>query len=66
MNSIGRTIIDLLFLAHRKSIKHPDPRTAISLAFMMVSSTLFDWVVMPLDVGAWKSFLPKDDHALKA
>ena len=54
-----------LFMAHRKDIKHPDPRTAISLAFMMVSSTLFDWVVMPLDVGAWKSFLPKDDQALK-
>jgi hypothetical protein len=32
---------------------------------MMVSSTLFDWVVMPLDVGAWKSSLPKDDQALK-
>ncbi|MBZ5508696.1 MAG: TetR/AcrR family transcriptional regulator [Acidobacteriia bacterium] len=54
-----------LFMAHRKDIKHPEPRTAISLAFMMVSSTLFDWVVMPLDVGAWKSFLPKDDQALK-
>lgn len=54
-----------LFMTHRKDIKHPDPRTAISLAFMMVSSTLFDWVVMPLDVGAWKSFLPKDDLALK-
>jgi AcrR family transcriptional regulator len=54
-----------LFMAHRKDVKHPDPRTAISLAFMMVSSTLFDWVVMPLDVGAWKSFLPKDDQALK-
>jgi AcrR family transcriptional regulator len=54
-----------LFMAHRKDIKHPDPRTAISLAFMMVSSTLFDWVVMPLDVGAWKSFLPKDDQALR-
>jgi AcrR family transcriptional regulator len=54
-----------LFMAHRKDIKHPDPRTAISLALMMVSSTLFDWVVMPLDVGVWKSFLPKDDQALK-
>ncbi|HEY2912532.1 MAG TPA: TetR/AcrR family transcriptional regulator [Candidatus Angelobacter sp.] len=54
-----------LFMTHRKNIKHPDPRTAISLAFMMVSSTLYDWVVMPLDVGAWKSFLPKDDLALK-
>jgi AcrR family transcriptional regulator len=54
-----------LFMAHRKDIKHPDPRTAISLALMMVSSTLFDWVVMPMDVGVWKSFLPKDDQAIK-
>jgi AcrR family transcriptional regulator len=54
-----------LFMAHRKDMRHPDPRTAISLAFMMLSSTLFDWVVMPLEVGAWRSFLPKDDQALK-
>jgi AcrR family transcriptional regulator len=54
-----------LFLAHRKEIKHPDPRTAISLAFMLVSSMLFDWVVMPVDIGTWKNFLPKDDQALK-
>jgi AcrR family transcriptional regulator len=54
-----------LFMAHRREIRHPEPRIAISLAFMMVSSTLFDWVVMPQDVGAWKSFLPKDDQALK-
>jgi AcrR family transcriptional regulator len=54
-----------LFMAHRKEIKHPDPRIAISLGMMMVSSTLFDWVVMRLDVSAWKSFLPKDDQALK-
>ncbi|HET9282633.1 MAG TPA: TetR/AcrR family transcriptional regulator [Candidatus Angelobacter sp.] len=57
-------LIDL-FLAHRKQIRHPDPRAAISLAFMMVSSMLYDWVVMPLDVAEWKSFLPKDDQALK-
>lgn len=54
-----------LFLAHRKSIRHPDPRAAISLGFMMISSMLFDWVVMPMDVSEWKSLLPKDDHALK-
>ena len=35
------------------------------LGVMMVSSTLFDWVVMPHEVGEWKSFLPKDDQALK-
>jgi AcrR family transcriptional regulator len=54
-----------LFLAHRKEIKHPDPRTAISLGFMMVASMLLEWVVMPLDIGEWKPLLPKDDQALK-
>jgi AcrR family transcriptional regulator len=54
-----------LFLAHRKEIKHLDPRTAISLGIMLISSMLYDWVVMPLDVEEWKRFLPKDDQALK-
>ncbi len=54
-----------LFLAHRKAIRHPDPRTAITLGIMLISSMLYDWVVMPLDVEEWKRFLPKDDQALK-
>jgi AcrR family transcriptional regulator len=54
-----------LFVAHKKEIRHPDPGAAVALGMMMVSSMLYDWVVMPMDTSAWKQFLPKDDQALK-
>jgi AcrR family transcriptional regulator len=54
-----------LFLSHRKEIKHPDPRTAVFMAFMIVVSTLYEIVVMPTDLGPLRGFLPKDDPALK-
>ncbi|HZD94175.1 MAG TPA: hypothetical protein VE133_07975, partial [Candidatus Sulfotelmatobacter sp.] len=54
-----------LFLVHRKEIKHPDPRVAISMALMMVVSTLTQIIVMPTDLGPLKDFLPKDDLALR-
>jgi AcrR family transcriptional regulator len=54
-----------LFLSHRAEIPHPDPRLAISLGLMMVISTLYELVVLPLDLGPLKTLLPKDDPALK-
>jgi AcrR family transcriptional regulator len=54
-----------LFLAHKKEIRHPDPRGAIAMGLTMVISTLFEVVVMPTDLGPLKSLLPKDDLALR-
>ena len=32
---------------------------------MMVISTLYELIVMPISVKDWKGLLPKDDQALK-
>lgn len=53
-----------LFLTHAERIHHPDPRTAVSMAVMMVVSTLFELVVHQ-DLKSWKGLLPEDDQALK-
>ena len=57
-------VVDL-FLAHRDVIRHPNPRLAISMALMLVVSTLFEIVVMPVDLGPMKDLLPKNDRALQ-
>jgi hypothetical protein len=35
------------------------------MGLMMVISTLFEIVVLPIDLGPLKAFLPKDDLALR-
>lgn len=57
-------LVDLI-LTHRKDIRHPDPRTAVSLGLMMIISTLYEIIVMPTNIKDWKGLLPKDDQALK-
>lgn len=55
-----------LFMTHAERIRHPDPRAAISMALMMVISTVLELVVAHADPDAWKRFpLPKDDQELK-
>jgi AcrR family transcriptional regulator len=54
-----------LFMTHAERINHPEPRTAVSLAMMMVISTLLEVVVRHQDNTSWKNMLPKDDQALK-
>ena len=54
-----------LFLTHRAEIRHPDPRAAIAMGLTMAISTLFEVVVMPLDLGPMKNFIPKDDLGLR-
>jgi len=57
-------LVDLI-LAGREDIRHPNPRVAVSLGLMMVISTLYELIVMPVSVKDWKGLLPKDDQALK-
>src|SRR6185437_7247671 len=59
-----RHVVDL-FLTHRKEIHHPQPKMAVSLALMMVISTLFDLVVMPQDPSLYKGLWPQDDRTMK-
>jgi len=62
-----RRIVDL-FLTHRNEIHHPQPKMAISMALMMVISTLFELVVMPQDLSlyeGYKGLWPQDDRAMK-
>ena len=53
-----------MFLTHKSEIRHSDPKTAVSVALMIVSSTLFEVIVMPTDLGPLRQFLP-DDAGLK-
>ena len=57
-------IVDL-FMTHGDRIQHPNPRIAISMALMMVVSTLHELVVRHGDMSRWKHLLPGDDQALK-
>jgi AcrR family transcriptional regulator len=59
-----RRIVEL-FLTHREEIHHPQPKMAVSLALMMVISTLFDLVVMPQDPSLYKGLWPQDDRTIK-
>lgn len=54
-----------LFLTHKERIKHREPRVAVSVALMMVVSTVYELIVTHIDLSGWKHLLPKDDQALK-
>lgn len=57
-------LVDLV-LARRKDIRHPNPRAAVSLGLLMIISTLYEVVVMPVSAKQWRDLLPKDDRELK-
>lgn len=54
-----------LFLLHRKEIKHPNPRMAVSFALMMLISALIELIFVDHDMQSWQAVIPKDDQSLK-
>ena len=59
-----RRMVDL-FLSQRDEIDHPQPKMAVSLALMMVISTLFELVITPHDAVLYKGLWPQDDRVMK-
>src|SRR5215831_17752531 len=59
IRTVGR-VVDL-FLTRRDEIHHPQPKMAVSLALMMVISTLYELVVTPQDPSLYKGLWPQDD-----
>jgi AcrR family transcriptional regulator len=59
-----RRIVDL-FVAHRAEINHPQPKMAVALGLMTVTSTLFELVVQPQEPSLYKGLWPQDDRTLK-
>lgn len=53
-----------LFLSYGKEIRHPHPRSAVSLALMMIVGTLYQLVVWPTDLKHLRGLLPHDDQIL--
>ena len=54
-----------LFLVHRREIKHPNPKRAVSFALMMLTSSLIELILVDQDMKNWQVVIPKDDQALK-
>ena len=54
-----------LFLAHRKEIRHRDPRVAVAFALITLSSTLIELILVDHDLQCWQAVIPKDDQTLK-
>jgi hypothetical protein len=55
-----------LFLVHRKEVKHPDPRMAVSFALVTLSSTLIELILVDHDMQYWQAVIPRDDQPLKS
>jgi AcrR family transcriptional regulator len=54
-----------LFLIHRREIRHPEPKTAVSFAVMMLTSALIELILVDHDLKNWQAVIPRDDQSLK-
>lgn len=57
-------LVDMI-LASGKKISHPNPRMVVSVGLMMVISTLYEMLLPPSDMRAWKGLMPQDDATLR-
>ncbi len=54
-----------LFLVHRREVRHPDPRAAVSFALLTVMCTVRELFVVAPELRDWRDVVPADDDRLK-
>jgi AcrR family transcriptional regulator len=56
-------LLDVL-MAHKKHIRHPDPRAALSMALVTLSATLAELFVVDDNLKRLQKLMPTDDESL--
>lgn len=56
-------VVEVL-MTHRKHIRHPDPKTALLLAFVMLTGTLVELFLGDDNLNNWQQLIPADDESL--
>lgn len=56
-------LLDVL-MTYRKHIRHPDPRAALTMAFVMLTATLVELVVVADNLKNFQNRMPTDDESL--
>ncbi len=56
-------VVEML-MTHRNHVRHPDPKTALLLAFVMLTGTLVELFLSDDNMENWQHLIPNDNESL--